>query len=147
MKLLHVNEAPTTEPLTHPIDVWNSMKEIGSADQESFWVIGINRANKEVFRELIFLGGYTKILIDTRILFKRLLINGCNDFFLVHNHPSGDCLPSDNDIDLTHYIQKIGFFLNINLIDHIIITHDSFCSLKELEKMLENNEKNSCETI
>ena len=141
-----MKERPTGKEIHSPLDVWVKMQEIGNADQEAFWVIGLNSVNREVLRECIFLGGLSRTNFDIRLLFKRLIENGCSSFFLVHNHPSEIAEPSEDDITLTHDVQRVGFFLNINLIDHLIITNDKFCSFKALDKLIEapKTEKTTC---
>lgn len=69
-------------------------------------------------------------------LFKRLLLlANCNYFILTHNHPSNNCMPSDNDIKLTERAKDAGKLLDINLLDHIIITSSDYYSFKNNNKI------------
>ena len=64
-------------------------------------------------------------------LFKRLLLlPNCNYFILTHNHPSGNNMPSDADVEFTKKVQDAGKLLDINLVDHIIITASDYYSFK-----------------
>jgi len=140
MKNFCVKESASNESITGPIDVWEKLKEIGKADQESMWIIGTNGDNKEIFRECVAIGGLEHVALDPRIVFKRLLVNNCTAFILIHNHISDTPEPSEDDIKLTHHIQLLGYLLDIHLTDHIIITRDSMGSLNELGLFLTNDQ-------
>jgi DNA repair protein RadC len=140
MKNLYVKEEASYDMLKNPCDVWEKLSDIGKADQECMWVLGTNGDNKEIFRECVHVGGMEHVVTDPRIIFKRLLVNGCTAFFLAHNHISDTPEPSDDDIELTQYVQVIGAFLNIALTDHIIVTTNSMCSMREKNCFLDNDQ-------
>ena len=71
--------------------------------------------------ECIFKGGLASCTIDFRIIFKRLLIAGVTCFICIHNHPTGFCSESKDDILTTKRLNMIGNFIGIELLDHIII--------------------------
>ena len=62
----------------------------------------------------------------------RLCLCGASSFMLIHNHPSGECTPSNEDIQITKRLEECGKLMNIELIDHIIIG-DGYFSFKENE--------------
>ena len=69
-------------------------------------------------------------------LFKRLLLlPNCNYFIITHNHPSGNCSPSDADIAFTEQVKNAGELLDIKLMDHIIITSTDYYSFKNNDKI------------
>lgn len=69
-------------------------------------------------------------------LFKRLLLlPNCNYFIITHNHPSGNCKPSDDDVAFTEQVKNAGKLLDIKLVDHIIITSSDYYSFKNNDKI------------
>lgn len=69
-------------------------------------------------------------------LFKRLLLlANCNYFILTHNHPSGNNMPSSADVEFTEMVKNAGKLLDINLLDHIIITASDYYSFKNNNKI------------
>lgn len=80
-------------------------------------------------------GGLTQTLCDARVIFQIALVANASSIVLCHNHPSGDLKPSPHDIERTKEIKKARELLQIQLIDHIIITSDSYYSFAD-EKML-----------
>ncbi|MBU2915152.1 MULTISPECIES: RadC family protein [Reichenbachiella] len=94
---------------------------------EEFWVIYLNRANKVIKQERISTGGVTGTVVDSKIIFKHALEELACSIILVHNHPSGNLNPSEEDIKLTKKIQTAGHALEIPVLDHMIFTdHDYF---------------------
>ena len=70
-------------------------------------------------------------LITPREIYIRALLSGAVQIILCHNHPSGNAMPSEQDIAITKKIKEAGEMININLADHIIIGSDSYLSFKE----------------
>ena len=97
-------------------------------DHERFEVLALNRNNKVMERILISQGGVAATVVDLKILFKRLLICGASGFICVHNHPSGNLQPSQNDFDLTRKIKEGANLIDLKLYDHIIVAGNSFYS-------------------
>jgi proteasome lid subunit RPN8/RPN11 len=73
------------------------------------------------------------VYVNSREVFVEALRYNAVSIVLLHNHPSGDCTPSRNDILVTAKIKKAGEIMGINLIDHIIIGNNKYTSLKEKE--------------
>jgi DNA repair protein RadC len=111
-----------------PREVYKRMKNLTKADQESFWVIAFNHSNKEIYHECLFIGGIAQVVVDPIIIFKRLFTIGASSFIVVHNHPGGNCIPSDNDKSTTDKIKDISKIVGIKLLDHIIISDDGYYS-------------------
>lgn len=81
-------------------------------------------------------GSYNCSFLMPREVYIRALLSGAVAIVLAHNHPSGDTIPSDEDIHATERIGKAGKLLGVELLDHIIIGSDGYCSLKEMGVML-----------
>jgi len=127
--VFYVREPARGPNITDPDLIYERMKDLGQADQESFWIIGLNNKNREIFCELISLGISNKSLVEPLLVFKRLLSKGASAYICCHNHPSGDPKPSQDDIAITNQLRRGGDVLGIKLLDHIIIGDGDFCSL------------------
>lgn len=75
-------------------------------------------------------GNVNSSIVGTREVFQKALLGNAVSIILMHNHPSGDCKPSREDIAVTQRLKEAGNIIGIDVIDHIIIGRD-YCSLKE----------------
>ncbi len=91
---------------------------------ESFKILLLNNANKVKGIYTLSSGGITGTLVDVRILFAVLLKSLTTSVILAHNHPSGNTNPSEADKRLTQKINKGGEYMDIKVLDHLIITPD-----------------------
>jgi DNA repair protein RadC len=107
---------------------WND----GKIDlQEEFKVLFLNRANRVVGIYHVSTGGITGTVADPRLIYTAALKTNCVSIILAHNHPSGNLKPSRADEELTQKIKSAGNFLDIKLLDHIIITSENFYSFAD----------------
>ena len=97
--------------------------------REHFLVIFLNRANNPIGYYHLATGGITSTVVDVRLAFSVALKCLATGMVLCHNHPSQNTKPSDNDILLTQKFKKAAEFLDINIVDHIILTKDSYHSM------------------
>ncbi len=95
---------------------------------EEFWIILLNRANHIVGKTRISIGGVTGTVVDSKMVFKPALEALATSIILVHNHPSGNLKPSEADIDLTKKLKEAGKYLDIAVLDHVIIANSGFYS-------------------
>lgn len=103
--------------------------------QEEFKILLLNRANEVLGIYPLSKGGITGTVVDSRLIFAVALKCNATGILLCHNHPSGNLKPSDNDITLTRSIKKCADFLDITLIDHLIITKNGFFSFSNEGKL------------
>ena len=103
--------------------------------QEEFKVLLLNRANEVLGIYPLSKGGITGTVVDSRLIFAVALKCNATGILLCHNHPSGNLKPSDADITLTRSIKKCADFLDITLIDHLIITKNGFYSFSNEGKL------------
>jgi DNA repair protein RadC len=103
--------------------------------QEEFKVLLLNRANEVLGIYPLSKGGITGTVVDSRLIFAVALKCNATAIILSHNHPSGNLKPSNNDITITNSIKKCADFLEITLIDHIIMTKNGYFSFSN-EKLL-----------
>lgn len=92
---------------------------------ESMFLIGMNNKNKIQVWAKISQGGIAGTVADIRIMFKYAIESLCTTIMIVHNHPSGDPNPSKADKELTDRIKDAGKFLDIQLLDHLIVCDDN----------------------
>ncbi len=100
-------------------------------NEEEFRIILLNKANKVMAIELISTGGRTGTVVDSRVVFKAALLANATGIIVAHNHPSGNLSPSTEDINLTKKIKEAGNFLEIKLLDHLIITDNGYYSFAD----------------
>lgn len=100
-------------------------------NQEHFWVVGLNNSNKILFIELIGLGAVNRVNADPPDVFRMAIYKLAVKMVLVHNHPSGTLDVSKGDATFTDRMLKVGKLINIEVIDHLIITYESYTSLAD----------------
>jgi len=99
--------------------------------QEHFWVVGLNNANKILFIELIALGRQNRVTANPPDVFRMAIYKLALKMILVHNHPSGELVPSQADVAITDRLLKSGELLNVDVIDHLIITETKYMSFTD----------------
>jgi len=112
--------------------VFEFMREkLKNKKQENFIVILLNNRNYFIDEILITRGILNASIIDPREIFKPAIKNSAARIILVHNHPSGDPNPSEEDIEVTKNIIEAGELLGIKVLDHVIIGKNNYWSWKE----------------
>lgn len=128
-------------------DKWRAAKKITSpkdiADifipilrdelKEKFIVVCLNSTNKIIKYETISIGSLNSSVVHPREVFKVAIDNNSANIILLHNHPSGNPEPSNEDIAVTRKMVEAGKILDIQVMDHLIIAGDNFSSLVELK--------------
>jgi DNA repair protein RadC len=126
---IHVSYQPTTGKKTviqTSLDAYNVLREFFPTDtialQERFVTMYLNRANKVLGIYEVSTGGLTGTVADVRLILGVALKAAACSIVLCHNHPSGNLTPSSADKMLTHKIKEACSFLDISLIDHLILS-------------------------
>ena len=110
-------------------DIYELMEPlIGDLPNEEFWVISLNQSAKLIKKVRISVGGITQTSADIRLIMRVLIDTRATQFAAVHNHPSGNIRPSNEDKKLTEQLKKAAGLLNIRMIDHVIITNGGYYS-------------------
>ena len=91
----------------------------------------LNARNEMLFRKHIFIGTLDANIAHPREIFSEALRQNAAAIILVHNHPSGDAEPSQDDLEITKRIQEAGKIMGIDVLDHVIITKTKVFSFKE----------------
>ena len=98
---------------------------------EEFWAIFLNHQNKILYKTCLFRGGIASSVADVRVVFKTALEHFSTQIIVAHNHPAGSLKPSKEDINITQKIKDAGKLLDIDLLDHLILTQNKYYSFKD----------------
>ena len=116
-------------------DAYNVLLENWDGSQiellEQFKVMLLNRANKVLGLFEVSTGGVSGTVADPKIIFTAALKGGASGIIVAHNHPSGNLKASQSDIDLTRKLKEAGKFLEIQLLDHVIVTTEGYFSFAD----------------
>ncbi len=107
------------------------MEEMRHLKQEHFVALFLNTKNQVIHQQTIFIGSLNASIVHPREVFREAVKRSAATIICVHNHPSGDPTPSQEDIHVTRRLVESGKIMGIELLDHIIIGDRKFISLKE----------------
>lgn len=99
--------------------------------QENFYALYFDTKQNLIKYKLLFKGTLNVTTVHPRDIYKEAFLLNAASFIIIHNHPSGDPLPSKPDVDLTNQINTISKIMGINFLDHIIIGQDKYFSFYE----------------
>ncbi len=117
-----------------PEDVGNLLQgEMGLLDQEHLRVLLLNTRNQVLGTHEVYRGSVHTAVVRIGELFREALRQNAPCIILVHNHPSGDPTPSSEDIAMTKQAIAAGELLDVEVLDHVIIAHARFASLKSMK--------------
>lgn len=120
------------EKITTSKDVYEIMRpSMMDLPHEEFWLLMLNRANSVIKKELISRGGIAGTVVDSKLIFKIALENYASSIIICHNHPSGNLKPSEQDMKITKTIKEAGKIMEIQLLDHLIVTENGFYSFAD----------------
>ena len=108
--------------------------KLGDKKQEHFYAVYLDNQKKIIGDKLLFIGTIYYSLVHPREVFKEAYLLGASSIICVHNHPSGNPIPSKQDFDVTNTLISVGKILGIKVLDHIIICKNNYYSF------LENND-------
>ena len=113
-------------------DVYNLFfNELSTLKKEKVIGLYLDTKNKIIKKEILGIGILDSSLIHPRELFKEAIKESAKSVILIHNHPSGDANPSEEDVMLTKNLIEAGNLIGINFLDHIVIGKNCFYSFKE----------------
>ncbi|MBN1546859.1 MAG: JAB domain-containing protein [Syntrophaceae bacterium] len=99
--------------------------------RESFAILLLNRANKVLGIANISSGGISGTVADPKIIFQHALKANASSIILLHNHPSGNTQPSEADVALTRKMKECGKFMDLPVLDHLIVTAEGYYSFAD----------------
>jgi DNA repair protein RadC len=98
---------------------------------EEFWILFLNRSNKVINRMKLSQGGISGTVTDVRIVMKKAIEYLASGIIVCHNHPSGNLNPSESDSKITQKIKEAGNLMDIQLLDHLIISDKDYYSFAD----------------
>ena len=104
---------------------------LGDLQYEQFVVVLLNRANHVLKVVNVSEGGMAGTVVDPKKIFRMALDGNASSIILGHNHPSGNCKPSSEDVALTRKLSKAGSVLDVNVFDHVIVGADNYYSFSD----------------
>lgn len=105
--------------------------KIGYEKQEHFYCIYLDNSKRIIHERLLFIGTNNYSLVHPREVFKEAYLYSASAIICVHNHPSGNVLPSNEDINITKELINVGKILGIKVLDHVIIGKKNYYSFFE----------------
>lgn len=127
------DQDPEQKPkITSSKDAFDLLKgDMMDLPKEEFWVLLVNRANRAIKKKRVSEGGVSGTVADPKIIYKLALEELASGIIVAHNHPSGNLQASTQDLDLTKKLKEAGKFLEIQLLDHIIIANQKYLSFAD----------------
>ncbi len=120
------------EKIKKPETVFNLLKnEIGNKMKENFYILSLTTRNNLISVDKVSTGTLSASLAHPREVFLPAIKNSASTVIIVHNHPSGDTQPSEDDLEITKRLVEAGKILGIDVVDHIIVAKDNYFSFKD----------------
>ena len=104
---------------------------MGSLDHEELWVLNLDTRNRLMHPFKLYQGSVNTSQVRISEVFRQAIIDNSPTILVAHNHPSGDATPSPEDVGVTRAIFQAGKLLDIEVLDHLVVSRDRFVSLKE----------------
>ncbi len=112
-------------------DIYRAFKELATMPVESFLVVHLDSKNRMVGMTTCSIGSMTSSLVHPRDIFRPAIANMTAGLIFIHNHPSGDPAPSDEDIQITKRLCEVGKLIGIKCLDHIVIGSGRYFSFAD----------------
>jgi len=119
-----------SRPVTSPSEALAHLGALRSAGQETLAVLLLNVRLSLIGLEIVAIGAVAHVSVEAREVFAPAVAARASSVVLAHNHPSGDAEPSHQDADFTRAMVEAGRVLNIDLVDHLIVTPRSYYSFR-----------------
>ncbi len=113
------------------VDIYRAFKQLASMPVESFLVVHLDSKNRMVGMTTCSIGSMTSSLVHPRDVFRPAIANMTAGLIFIHNHPSGDPAPSDEDLQITRRLCEVGKVVGIRCLDHIIIGQGRYFSFAD----------------
>jgi DNA repair protein RadC len=128
-----VSETEEEKPvISSPTDAANLVRyEMSTLEQEELWVILLNTRNRVIEIEKLYRGSLNSSQVRVGEIFKAAIRRNAATVIVAHSHPSGDPTPSPDDVAITRAIAEAGQLVDTQLLDHLVIGHNRWVSLKE----------------
>jgi len=128
------NDSVQNVKITNSKDVNDFVRTIYPVEiniREAMLVLYLNNSNRTMGYSIAGIGGITATVVDIRLILRDALLTQSTNIILVHNHPSGSLTPSEADRQMTDKVKKAAEVMDIKLLDHLILTEDTYYSFAE----------------
>lgn len=112
-------------------DVVSQAREFIEKKQEYLVILYLNARYELIQKEIVGQGGLNKLLITPKEIFGHAVTSPCSSIIVLHNHPSGDSTPSEDDVTFTKRIHEAGEVMGITMLDHVIVSTNGYFSFQE----------------
>ncbi len=116
---------------TKPEQVFEMFRDLRRETKEHFITLHLDGKNRIVCFDRVSIGSLNQAIVHSREVFKTACLSNAAAILLVHNHPTGDPAPSQEDLAITRRIKEAGEILGIKVLDHIIVGDNDFLSFVE----------------
>jgi DNA repair protein RadC len=117
-------------PIRGPEDVLAQVRDLSRARKEHFVVLLLNARHEMQCRETVSIGSLNASIVHPREVFLAAILHSAASVVLVHNHPSGDPEPSEEDLSITRRLVQVGDLVGIGVLDHVIVAERGVVSLR-----------------
>ena len=124
-----------------PSDIVPFVRNYAVSNKEHFLMITLDGGYQIIGIHVVSVGTLNRSLIHPREIFSEAIKDNATALILCHNHPSGDCTPSEEDIAATRTLLKASEIMGIAILDHIIVSCDNYCSFVEHDILFHNDER------
>ncbi len=128
-KLTEAMDVPQIRSSKDVADIFQPL--LSDLNHEEFWILFLNRSNKIINRMKLSQGGVSGTVTDVRIVMKKAIECLASGIIVCHNHPSGNLNPSESDTNITRKIKEAGNLMDIQLLDHLIISDKDYYSFAD----------------
>jgi len=128
-KLAEAEDLPQIKSSKDVADIFQPL--LADLQHEEFWILFLNRSNRVINRMKISQGGVSGTVTDVRIIMKKAIESLASGIIVCHNHPSGNLNPSESDTKITQKIKDAGNLMDIQLLDHLIISEKDYYSFAD----------------
>ena len=109
--------------------------KLNNINQEHFYCIYLDNLKRVIKDKLLFIGTINYSVVHPREVFKNAYLLSASSIILVHNHPTGNVIPSKQGIDITNNLISVGKILGIKVVDHVIIGKNNYYSFLENDNL------------
>ncbi|MDY5819619.1 MAG: DNA repair protein RadC, partial [Treponema sp.] len=127
-------------PIKSPSDIVPFVKNYAVCEKEHFLLVTLNGGHEIIQIHVVTVGTLNRTLIHPREVFTLAMRDNAAAIIVSHNHPSGNCQPSEEDVAVTGILEKVSIIMGIELLDHVIVSRESYFSFLE-NKMLKNGKE------
>ena len=127
-------------PIKKPEDIIPFVRNYAVSEKEHFLVVTLNGGHEIIQIHVVSLGILNRTLIHPREVFSTAIKENAAAIIVCHNHPSGNCYPSEEDVVVTKNLLDVSVVMGIELLDHVIVSRESYYSFAEHKLLFNQNE-------